>query len=125
VLVADTGNDRIRRITGPNAVSTLAGDMGAGYADGPAAAARFSRPQGVAGDAAGTIYIADTGNARIRLLAPDGMVMTLAGSGKDATEDGPGAASAFHDVVALAVTPDGVVMVAETFWIRRVTRPSP
>jgi serine/threonine protein kinase, bacterial len=124
VYVADTGNHRIRRITRPNDLLTVAGTVTAGYTDGPAASARFSGPRAVAVDGAGNVYIADTGNYRIRLLTPEGTVMTLAGSGKNATEDGPGPIAAIGEVSAIAVAPDGAVLVAESYWIRRITRSS-
>lgn len=124
VYVADTFGHRIRRISGPNNLVTVAGTVEPGYADGPATTARFSEPRGLAIDGAGTIYVADRGNARIRQIAPDGTVMTLAGSGGTTTADGPGAAAGFSEVVAVAVAPDGAVLVAEPYWIRRITRAS-
>lgn len=124
VYVADTGNHRIRRITGPNDLQTVAGTVVSGYTDGPAASARFSGPRGLAVDGAGNVYIADAGNYRIRLLTREGTVMTLAGSGKNATEDGPGPIAALGEVAAIAVAPDGAVLVAEAYWIRRITRSS-
>ena len=64
------------------AVSTLAGsrESECGFADGPAADARFNDPESVAIDAEGNIIVADTGNHCIRKVTPDGTVSTLAGS---------------------------------------------
>ena len=62
-------------------VSTLAGDGTQGNADGPNIPALFSQPNGVAVDSAGNVYVADTGNHRIRKVSPAGQVTTLAGSG--------------------------------------------
>ncbi|HJP93059.1 MAG TPA: NHL repeat-containing protein [Pyrinomonadaceae bacterium] len=80
LLVADTGNNRIRKITPEGQVSTVAGDGTAGYIDGPAAQARFNGPIGVAVDSQGNIYVADTYNDRIRLITKDGRVSTVADS---------------------------------------------
>lgn len=57
-------------------VSTVAGTGTAGYMEGPAAAARFNAPQGLAIDAAGTLYVADTFNMSIRTITPTGLVIT-------------------------------------------------
>ena len=77
VIVADTYNDRIRAIGGDGVVSTIAGGTIAGYQDGPAAQALFDTPCGVAVDAAGNIYVADTGNGAIRKIDPAGAVTTI------------------------------------------------
>lgn len=69
---------------------TLAGGNGAGYRDGAGAQARFNSPQGVAVDANGTVYVADTGNHRIRMVRPDGTVTTIAGTGVAGHRDGHG-----------------------------------
>ena len=65
VYVADYGDHRIRKITPAGAVTTLAGST-AGFADGTGTAAKFNYPEGVAVDSAGTVYVADTSNHRIR-----------------------------------------------------------
>jgi len=66
VYVADTRNDTIRKITPAGVVTTLAGTAGVtGSADGTGAAARLFGPDGVAVDAAGNVYVADTGNRRV------------------------------------------------------------
>ena len=76
VYVADTGNDTIREIAGVGGtliVTTLAGQAGipgsADTATGPATLATFNPPQALAADAAGDLYVADTGNATIRMIA--------------------------------------------------------
>ena len=76
LIVADTYNDRIVAIEHDGAVTPLAGAAGPGFEDG--AEARFHTPCGVAADAAGRIYVADTGNGAVRVIAPDGIVSTLA-----------------------------------------------
>lgn len=83
VLVADTANNRIRRIRADGVVTTLAGTGEPGFDGdgGPASRARFNAPVGVAVDGVGAIYVADTLNHRVRRIDPDGTVSTVAGSG--------------------------------------------
>lgn len=81
IYVADSGNHAIRKIAANGRVTTVAGTMGApGYADASGASARFQSPQGVAVDAAGNIYVADTANCLIRRISPAGSVTTVAGA---------------------------------------------
>ncbi|MDR7191965.1 gluconolaconase [Luteimonas terrae] len=77
VFVADGFNDRIRVIEA-GTVRTLAGDGRPGFVDGPGAQARFDTPGGLAFDATGALWIADTGNHALRRIAPDGTTTTLA-----------------------------------------------
>ena len=77
IIVADTSNHAIRRISPEGHVSTVAGGNGDGDRDGPGDEAQFSRPGAVAVDPAGVIYVADTENGLIRRVAPDGAVTTV------------------------------------------------
>jgi DNA-binding beta-propeller fold protein YncE len=112
VYVADTGNHAIRRIGLDGQVTTLAGGT-RGFADGPAAQARFDGPMGVAVDALGNVYVADTWNDRIRVISPDGVVRTLAGGGEPAHIDGFPGVARFDTPVALAWDGDGALLVAD------------
>jgi hypothetical protein len=77
--ITDTANHAIRKMTPAGTVTTFAGRLGEqGSADGVGPEARFSRPGGIAIDAAGVLYVADTDNDAIREVAPDGTVTTLA-----------------------------------------------
>jgi sugar lactone lactonase YvrE len=77
VYVADTYNDRIRRITADGLVSTLAGGAQPGNADGPAMDAAFDTPTAIAVNKEGVLFVADTGNNAIRRIGADGIVSTL------------------------------------------------
>jgi len=99
LYVADSRNHRIRQVAPNGKTTTLAGSS-AGYADGPAAAAQFNLPCGVAVGPDGSVYVADTGNHRIRRIK-DGQVTTLAGSSAGMA-DGQGVAARFNLPVAIA-----------------------
>lgn len=123
LYVADTGNHAIRRITPQGMVSTLAGDGTPGFADGPGAQARFDGPTGIAVGADGRVYVADTYNDRIRIIAADGTVGTLAGGERPGDVDGPGTLARFDTPTAVAVDAMNRVYVADlrNNAIRRVT----
>ncbi|UOE36798.1 hypothetical protein MTP16_25310 (plasmid) [Hymenobacter monticola] len=121
VYVADGDNHCIRKITPEGAVSTLAGACEAGFADGAGAAARFTRPLGVAVGPGDTVYVADTGNHRIRKISPRGQVSTLAGSGQRGLANGTGPAARFTRPTGVAVAANGAVYVADSAdCIRRI-----
>src|SRR5215203_3963324 len=103
LYVADTGNNRIRKITPAGQVSTVAGDGTAGYVDGPAATAQFNGPIGVTVSGGGDIYVADTYNDVIRMITTEGQVTTIAGGGTPGYADG-------EQKVALFDTPCGIIV---------------
>ncbi|UNK42627.1 gluconolaconase [Luteimonas sp. S4-F44] len=113
LLVADTGNHAIRAIAPDGTVTTLAGTGEAGFADGPAAQARFHAPTGVAVDAAGRVLVADGFNDRIRVIE-HGQVRTLAGDGQPGFADGSGRQARFDTPSGVAVDAEGIVWVADT-----------
>jgi sugar lactone lactonase YvrE len=114
LYVADTGNHAIRRIGPDGTVTTVAGNGEPGDADGKGAAARFNGPVGVAVDDAGVVYVADTYNDRIRRIAADGTVTTIAGGTRPGDADGVGPAAAFDTPSGITVAPDGTLFVADT-----------
>jgi sugar lactone lactonase YvrE len=123
VYVADTGNHRIRRIGTDGNVTTVAGDGQPGFADGAALQARFDGPMGVAVDATGRVYVADTYNDRIRVIEPDGNVRTLAGGDAPGNVDGIGAETRLDTPVALALDAHGNLLIADLYndAIRRLS----
>lgn len=110
LFVADTGNNRIRKITPEGQVSTVAGDGTAGYVDGPAATAQFNGPIGLAVSEGGDIYVADTYNDVIRMITTEGQVTTIAGAGTPGYADG-------EQKSALFDTPCGIVIVNNTLIV--------
>ena len=107
VYIADTGNDRIRRVSPAGVITTFAGSGQSGFAGdaGPATEAALNGPRGVAVGLDGSVLIADTGNHRIRQVAPNGVITTVAGIGA-AGFDGDGLPAASARVNApTSVTP--------------------
>jgi sugar lactone lactonase YvrE len=114
LYVADTGNHAIRKISPDGSVTTLAGNGKPGSADGMGTAAQFNGPVGLAVDDAGIVYVADTYNDRIRRIAPDGSVSTVAGNGMPGMVDGAAVNAGFDTPSAIAVARDGALYVADT-----------
>jgi len=123
VYVADSNNNEIRRITSGGVVTTWAGATVAGSTDGTGTAASFNFPTGVAVDASGNVYVADSNNNKIRKVTSAGVVTTLAGSGSVGSTDGTGTAASFSFPTAPAVDTAGNVYVADSNnnKIRKVT----
>jgi uncharacterized protein (TIGR03437 family) len=105
LFIADTLNNRIRLVTPAGAISTVAGNGAGGFAgDGqPATHAMLNAPAGVAVTDSGDIFIADSGNNRVRLVTADGVIATVAGA------DTP-----LNDPRGLALDGSGDVYFAET-----------
>jgi sugar lactone lactonase YvrE len=114
LYVADTGNHAIRKVTPDGVVTTLAGTGSPGWRDGPGAQAQFDGPMGLAIDKDGRVIVADAYNDRIRAIAADGQVTTLAGGALPGDADGPGAQARFDTPCAVLVEPQGRIVVADT-----------
>ncbi|HZG87249.1 stalk domain-containing protein [Paenibacillus sp.] len=124
VLVADTGNHRIRKIAGGEVsvfagteVSVLFDDAGlptGALEDGSSELSFFWSPSGLDVDARGNVYVADKDNHAIRKIARDGTVSTIAGNGVFGFQDGSGAEAAFYAPSDVAVAKDGTVYIADT-----------
>lgn len=118
LYVADYGNNRIRKITfdgqGGATVSTLAGNAAPGFADGQGVLARFAAPSDLTVDAQGVVFVADTDNNRVRRIAPDGAVTTIAGSGTEGMADGEALEAQLSTPSDVAVDSRGRVFVADT-----------
>jgi len=116
VYVADAYNDTIRKITPGGVVTTLAGSAGiSGSNDGTGIYALFNQPIGLTADGAGNVYVADTGNATIRKVMPDGTVTTVAGmAGIAGMRDGAGSSALFNQPRGIALDSTGKLYVADT-----------
>ncbi|MDM0028332.1 NHL repeat-containing protein [Variovorax saccharolyticus] len=113
----------VRKVTPAGNVTTLAGSGNAGFADGTGAAVSFGQAYGIATDAVGNVYVADSSNNRIRKITPGGVVTTLAGSGQIGATDGAGSSASFSMPGGLTVDSDGNVYVADTgnSLLRKIT----
>ena len=126
LFIADSLNNRIRRVGTNGIVTTVAGTNTAGFSgDGGAAAnAALQGPKGVALDASGNLFIADSLNSRIRRVGTNGMITTVAGNGTNGFSGNGGAATnaQMHWPYAVAVDASGTLFIADYYnnCIRRV-----
>ena len=118
LYVADSGNERIRRVDPSGTISTIAGTGIQGYSGdgGPALAAQFDGPRGLAGDGVGNLYVADDNNNRVRRIDPSGIMTTLAGTGTPAFsgDGGPARAAELNHPRGVAVDGRGNVFIADS-----------
>jgi sugar lactone lactonase YvrE len=126
LYIADTFNGRIRKVTPAGVITTVAGNGQPGYSGdgGPATAASLAGPWGLAEDAAGNLYIADTGNSRVRKVTPGGTITTAAGNGQPGySGDGGPATAASLGSMGVAVDAAGNLYIADTenHRVRKVT----
>ena len=125
VYVADSYNHLIRKISPLGVVTTLAGSPGSkGYVDGTGSSARFNSPTGIALDASGNVFVAESNNQVIRKITPDGIVTTLAGSpGNRGFQNGTGSGARFNMPSGIAIENSGNIYVADyaNSSIRKVT----
>lgn len=132
IIIADTGNQVIRKIDGAGFITLVAGTPGiAGYSGdgGLATAATFNTPSDVAIAPDGSIIVADTMNHVVRKIAVDGTISTIAGTGERGFDGdgGPADEAKLDRPYGVTVAPDGTVLVADTHnhRIRRITTTLP
>ena len=130
LYIADTANHRIRKVSPDGTITTVAGTGTPGgrfnpLEDGPATTALLNSPSGVAVDASGNLYIADSENYRIRQVTPEGIISTVAGNAiiGSTGDGGPADQASIGFVSGLAVDADGNLYIADQSHsqIRKVT----
>ncbi len=114
LYIADSQSHRIRVLDMTSKLIANIGTMSGGWKDGASGVAQFNYPQGLAVDSTGLVYVADTLNHRIRTIDNAGNVVTIAGSGAQGSADGDGLAAQFKSPMAIAVSSNGTVYVADT-----------
>jgi uncharacterized protein (TIGR03437 family) len=109
LYISDFSNNRVRKVTPGGVITTLAGNGLAGYLGdgGPATGAQVTTPVGLATDASGNVYIADTGNNAVRVVNSSGIISTVAGNGLAGYSGDDGEA-----VLAMVGSPTGVAVDA-------------
>lgn len=122
IVFADARNHRIRRIAVDGTIHTIAGNGSAGFSGdgGPALDAALNFPTGLAIDGQGRVFIADTQNHRVRMIAPDGTISTIAGGsvGAFAGDGGPAVDALLRSPGGIAVDLSGNLYVADTGNVR-------
>ena len=119
LFVADAGDNNRIVYRAPDGVFHVLAGGREGFADGSGPAAAFNTPSGIAADAQGNLYVADTGNHAIRKVTPQGQVSTVAGNGRPGFADGSAAQAQFNGPMGVAVGADGRLYVADT-WNDRI-----
>jgi uncharacterized protein (TIGR03437 family) len=110
IYIADLGNNRIRRISPAGMINTIAGNGIQSGDNGPALAAQLALPSAVALDPFGNLFIADSGDLRVRKVSPAGTITTVAGNGVSPV---PGAATGDGSpAVAVSLGAEGVALDA-------------
>ena len=126
-LIADQGNQRVRRVSPGGTITTVAGTGMPGFSgdDGAATTAQLNNPVGVAAAADGSFLIADRDNHRVRRVSPAGTITTVAGSGSPgfSGDDGAATAAQLDQPAGVAAAADGGFLIADTnnHRVRRVS----
>jgi len=124
IYVSDFNNARIRKITPLGTVTTIAGNGGSNFVDGPALSVSLGGSFGLTVDAAGNIYIADINMNNIKKLSTNGLLSVIAGTSSPGFADGPGLSARFQSPYGIAVDANGNVYVSE-LGNKRVRKISP
>jgi sugar lactone lactonase YvrE len=118
LFIADAGRHRVRRVDATGTITTLAGSgvSGSGGDGGPATAAQLDAPEALALDRSGNLFIADTGNNRVRRVALDGSITTVAGNGAFGFSGDGGKATAARLALprGLVTDPRGLLYIADS-----------
>jgi sugar lactone lactonase YvrE len=118
LYIADTENNRIRRVDPDGTITTVAGTGAERFTsdDVPARQSALALPQGVAVDTDGDLYIADTNNHRIRRVDGEGVITTVAGDGSEGFggDGGPAKDASLSGPQSVAVAPDGTLFIADS-----------
>src|SRR5205814_199854 len=128
LFIADSGNNRLRKITPEGVITTVAGNGVPDFSGdgGPATSASLGSPTGVAVDITGNIFIADTYNNRIRKVMPNGIITTIAGNGSQtfSGDGGPATRASLNLPTEVALDATGNLFISElgNSRIRKVTR---
>jgi hypothetical protein len=119
LFIADSWNQRVRKVTPGGVISTVAGNGTYGFSGdgGPATSARLSLPEGVAVDAAGNLFIADIYNYRVRKVTPGGVISTVAGNGTQgfSGDGGPATSAQLYNPSFIAVDTAGNLFIADSY----------
>jgi uncharacterized protein (TIGR03437 family) len=127
LYIADSSNNRVRKVTPSGVISTLAGTGATGFSGdgGAATAARLNDPSGLALDAAGNLYVSDLGNFRVRKITPAGIITTFAGNGTSGSggDGGQATNATLTGPVGLAFDSAGNLYIADAgaTVVRKVT----
>lgn len=127
LVVSDSLNHALRRVTPAGTVTTLAGSLGNdGCIDGPASTARFCKPAELQFDTLNNLYVVDAFNHLVRKLTPEGWVSTVAGRvGQQGDTDGVNGVGRFFNPYGIIIRPSGALVVSDTYngTLREVLAP--
>ncbi len=129
LYIADTGNNRVRKVTPAGIITTIAGSGAAGYSGGfsgdggPATSAGLLLPSGLAVDNSGNVYVADTNNFRVRKISSSGIITTLAGDGTKGSsgDGGPAEKAELTSPLGLKLDSGGNLYIADGASVRMVS----
>jgi uncharacterized protein (TIGR03437 family) len=119
IFIADFVDNRIRKVSPAGIITTMAGTGAAGYFGdgGLATISAINAPKGLAVDATGNVYIADTGNGRVRLVTTDGQINTIAGDGLSSAsgDNGPATSAGLYAPYDVALGSAGKMYVSQEY----------